>query len=308
MIKKITAVAFSIAFLCSNAYAFSGASSWAEKKLSSAAELNIVPESLLNVNVSDMIKKGECASLCVKFYETASGKTAEAAANPFDDNVSADVLKAASAGIVGAFSGRQFNENTYASREEIADMMARTYAAVSGTGATLQNKVIFSDDSLISDWARESVYFIQDKGIIHIVGSNKFAPKNSSEEETRANYANMSVQTALISSVRMYEQLKGNIENIAEENKKTSGEDCLSMIPKIEFGTAENAVINSDSASITVNNSSQQDFYDYVEKTKTVFPEEIYVLEGQNYKAWDGEYTVNIVYGNGVLTVEVFVN
>ncbi|MBP3361160.1 MAG: hypothetical protein J6N52_09930 [Clostridia bacterium] len=306
MLKKIIAIAVIIVMLGSNVYAYNGVSSWAESTLDKAADEKLVPDSLLNSNVSDMIKKGECASLCVRFYETVSGKTAESAANPFKDEVSDDVLKAAALGIVGTFSGDEFGENSVASREEIADMMAKTYAAVTGTEAVLSDKTVFADDDLISGWAKESVYFIQDKGIIHIIGSNKFAPRNTSEEQIRLNYANMSIQKALISFVRMYDMTGGSDDGGDKNPEDNIGKICLSMIPKIDFGTAEEPVVGKDSASIKVQSVSQQDYYDYVEKAKTSFREVIYILEGQNYKAREGEYTINIVYANGVLTVEVF--
>lgn len=305
MIKRIVTAALILTMLTSNAYAYSGVSSWAEKTLDKAASSDIVPESIKNANVSGMIKKGECASLCVKLCEKMLNIKAEESQNPFADAVGADVLKAASLGIVGAFSGTSFNENSVAVREEIADMLARTYAVISGARAVTDDKELFSDDGNISEWARESVYFIQSKNIIHIVGSNKFAPKNLTEDQTRANYANMSLQSVIISLTRMYDMLGGTD---AKDDKQTAAQQCLSMIPEIDFGEADDPVMSDDAASISVKNATSDDFYKYVEKSKPVFSEVIYTLEGQNYKAWDGEYTINIVYSDGILTVEVFKN
>lgn len=305
MMKRIISIALLAAMLGTNAYAYSGASSWAESTLEKAANASIVPDGILDANVSSMIKKGECASLCVKFCERMSGKSAETAQNPFSDNVSEDVLKAVSLGIVGTYGGAGFNENSFASREEIADMLAKTYASVSGEKAQISDKVLFADDINISDWARESVYFVQSKNIIHIVGSNKFAPKNLTEDQTRANYANMSVQNVLISLVKMYDML-GGTESGKTDGKVTVAEYCLSLMPDIDFGTKEEPVLKDDMASVTVKDVTQTDYFNYVEKTKTNFPEEMYSLDGQNYKAWDGTYSINLVYQNSILTVEVF--
>lgn len=305
MMKRIISIALLAAMLGTNVYAYSGAASWAESTLEKAANASIVPDGILDANVSSMIKKGECASLCVKFCERMSGKSVQTAQNPFSDNVSEDVLKAVSLGIVGTYGGASFNENSFASREEIADMLAKTYASVSGEKAQISDKVLFADDINISDWARESVYFVQSKNIIHIIGGNKFAPRNLTEDQTRANYANMSVQSVLISLVKMYDML-GGTESGKTDGEVTVAEYCLSLMPDIDFGTKEEPVLKDDMASVIVKDVTQTDYYNYVEKTKTNFPEEMYSLDGQNYKAWDGTYSINLVYQNGILTVEVF--
>ena len=306
MMKRIISIALLAAMLGTNVYAYSGAASWAESTLEKAANASIVPDDILDANVSSMIKKGECASLCVKFCERMSGKSAETAQNPFSDNVSEDVLKAVSLGIVGTYGGAGFNENSFASREEIADMLAKTYAYVSEEKAQISDKVLFADDINISDWARESVYFVQSKNIIHIIGGNKFAPRNLTEDQTRANYANMSIQNVLIALVRMYDMLGGNQDPDNMQGQLTVSEYCLSLMPDIDFGTKEEPVLKDDMASVIVKDVTQTDYYNYVEKTKTNFPEEMYSLDGQNYKAWDGTYSINLVYHNGILTVEVF--
>lgn len=306
MVKKIISIALLAAVLCTNAYAYSGTSSWAEATLERAANASIVPDNILNANVSNMIKKGECASLCVKFYEEMSNAEVHEVHNPFSDDVGTDVLKAVSLGIVGTYSGETFNENSFATREEIADMLAKTYALISGEKAEISDKILFADDSNIAAWARESVYFVQSKNIIHIVGSNKFAPKNLNEDQTRANYANMSVQNVLISLVKMYDMLGGEKEPDDTNGEGATAEYCLSLIPDIDFGVSEEPILEKDSASITVKDVTQADYFNYVEKSKTNFPEEMYSLDGQNYKAWDGTYSINLVYKNGILTVEVF--
>ena len=149
MMKRIISIALLAAMLGTNVYAYSGAASWAESTLEKAANASIVPDGILDANVSSMIKKGECASLCVKFCERMSGKSAETAQNPFSDNVSEDVLKAVSLGIVGTYGGAGFNENSFASREEIADMLAKTYAYVSEEKAQISDKLLFADDANI---------------------------------------------------------------------------------------------------------------------------------------------------------------
>ena len=67
---------------------------------------------------------------------------------------------------------------------------------------------LFADDADISDWAKESVYFMVANNIINGVGDNKFAPKNITSEEEANGYANATREQALIIAVRMVENLK----------------------------------------------------------------------------------------------------
>ena len=65
----------------------------------------------------------------------------------------------------------------------------------------------FADDKDISDWAKDSVYFMAANGIINGVGNNKFAPKNVTTEEQATGYANATREQALLIAVRMVENL-----------------------------------------------------------------------------------------------------
>ncbi len=298
MLKKIIAALVLSAAVCPSAYAYTGVSDWAKEALDAAYESQLVPGGLYEADVSGAITKGECASLCVRFYEAHKNTELTPAANPFGDNVSDDVLKAVSAGITGAFGGSTFDEQAEATREEIADMLARTYAAVTGEEIYTEDKELFADDGEISQWARESVYFIQDKSIINIVGSNKFAPQRSG----------MTIQSALIAAYKMNE-LTGNApEPEPGEDEKTTGEICLEMIPAINFGTQEEPVVNEESAVIVVNDATQADYNSYIETAKRLFPTFVYELPGQNYKAANGNYIINVTYLNGVFSAEVLTN
>ena len=66
----------------------------------------------------------------------------------------------------------------------------------------------FADDMYISDWAKDSVYFMNANGIIQGMDNNKFAPKNVTSEEEANGYANATREQALSIAVRMVENLK----------------------------------------------------------------------------------------------------
>ena len=97
-------------------------------------------------------------------------------------------------------------------------MLTRVFKRVTLPGWTLATDAnfkldytkpaLFADDSDISDWAKESVYFMAANNIINGVGNNKFAPKNITTEEQAQGYANATSEQALIIAMRMVENLK----------------------------------------------------------------------------------------------------
>ena len=97
-------------------------------------------------------------------------------------------------------------------------MLTRTFKRATMNGWTIQNDAqftltydkpsAFADDKDISDWAKDSVYFMAANGIINGVGNNKFAPKNVTSADEANGYANATREQALIIAVRMVENLK----------------------------------------------------------------------------------------------------
>jgi len=61
----------------------------------------------------------------------------------------------------------------------------------------------FADDVLISDWARESVYFMTANQVIKGIGNNLFAPQNTTYEEEKDGYATATREQAIAIAVRM---------------------------------------------------------------------------------------------------------
>ena len=313
MKRIIALITVFVMLLSVNAFALNGESPWATEMTAKAEAYSIVPDSLLNESIALPITKGEAAGIAVKLYETLAGKTVNAGENPFDENVSDDVLKASNTGLCPFANGGVFNENSYATREEIATMYAKAYVLATGKGLGIANKVEFADDAVISDWAKESCYFVEANGIIHIVGSNKFAPKNTTEDETRANYANMTREVALIAAVRLYEMVNGSSDvGPGEETEKdnTVGKACLSKMPLIDFGTIIKTEVDKETATVIGRNATTENYNDYVNKIKNSFSGLVYELAGQNYVASDGQYTISVVFSpsSGDFTVTVFVN
>ena len=304
--KKVSFIAAVCALGCAfSASAYTGASDWAAAELKKAEEYSLIPPSLESADVSKPITRSEFASLSVKLYE-ALGKTELKAAevNPFSDTADAEVLKAYAAGITTGTSDTTFEPDALLSREQAATMLARTYsksmdkeAKPSGTAEK------FADDGFISDWAKDSVYFMAENAIINGIGEGKFAPRNVTQEQEDALYANSTREQAVAISVRMYEKFK------TDDAKDDSKGDITSKIPVYSFGEPKTQNVTDDRAELTFENVSEEDFVTYRNTVKMMFPEISYELdEGQQkaLKGSDGEYIMFISWTNdGKLSINL---
>ena len=201
-----------------NAPAFE-ASDWAQAELEKADELGLIPETLEGADLTADITRAEFAAVTVKVYEALLGTPAiPAVINPFTDTNDVEILKAYNIGAVNGTSATTYSPNDLLNREQAATMLTRVFKKVSIPNWTLatdsqfalsfEKPALFADDADISDWAKDSVYFMAANNIINGVGDNKFAPKNITSEEEATGYANATREQALIIAVRMVENLK----------------------------------------------------------------------------------------------------
>ena len=194
------------------------ASDWAQEELARADELGLIPECLDGADLTADITRAEFAAVAVKVYEALSGTAAiPIVNNPFTDCNDVEVLKAYNIGAVNGTSATTYDPDALLNREQAATMLTRVFKKVTLAGWTLPTDsqftlpytkpAAFADDKDISDWAKDSVYFMAANGIINGVGNNKFAPKNVTTEEQATGYANATREQALLIAVRMVENL-----------------------------------------------------------------------------------------------------
>ena len=201
--------------------AWGNASDWATEELARADELGLIPDCLVGADMTKSITRAEFAAVSVKVYEALTGETAIAASeNPFTDTTDAEVLKAYNTGITaGTGDGTTFSPDAILNREQAATMLTRVYKKTAFDGwslstdgnfaLTYDKPAAFADDANISDWAKDSVYFMAANGIIKGVGDGtKFAPKNTTTAEESIGYANATREQALLIAVRMVENLQ----------------------------------------------------------------------------------------------------
>ncbi len=186
--------------------AYADSSDWAISELDRAAELGLIPEMLLGADMTRKITRMEFAALATELYETITQTTAEVVSTPFNDVSHDAVAKAYGLGITGGVAEGRFAPDEVITREQVATMLTRALkAALPGLDTSNASAARFADDTYISDWAKESVYYMASKGIINGVGNNMFAPKNITSAQVAAGYANSTIEQAIIIAKRAFE-------------------------------------------------------------------------------------------------------
>lgn len=194
-------------------------SPWAEGEVQKAYEYGLIPDCLMDSDLTQDITRAEFAAVVVKVYEALSGETAfPITVNPFTDTADSEVLKAYNIGAVNGTSATTYDPNALLNREQMATMLTRVFKKVTLAGWTLptdsqftltyEKPAAFADDADISDWAKDSVYFMAANKIVGGVGDNRFAPKNVTTEEEALGYANATREQALVIAARMVDNLK----------------------------------------------------------------------------------------------------
>lgn len=193
-------------------------SEWANEELEKADMIGLIPDCLVDADLTGPITRAEFAAVAVKTYEALTGtKTEPIAENPFTDCEDIEVLKAYNIGAVNGMSATTFQPDSLLNREQAATMLTRVYKKYSNPDWTLptdgnyslqyDKPAPFADDASISFWAKDSVYFMAANGIINGMGNNIFAPKNTTSDQEAIFYANATRQQALLIAVRMVENL-----------------------------------------------------------------------------------------------------
>lgn len=206
------------AVACINSKPAASGSAWANDELAYADMLNLIPEVLVDTDLTQDITRAEFAAVCVKVYENLSGVEAiPAVNNPFEDCNDVDVLKAYNIDAVLGTSATTFDPDLLLNREQAATMLTNVFKKVALKGwtqATAGQYTLdydmpapFADDAKISWWAKDSVYFMAANEIISGTGNGCFAPRNITDRETAEGYANATREQALLIAVRMVNNL-----------------------------------------------------------------------------------------------------
>ena len=195
-------------------------SDWAEPELNEANEKGLIPPILQDpiVDLRDPITRVEFAGVVVLTYEYLTGNRLYLpSANPFRDTSDVYARMAYDAGLMVGVSSDSFAPNMRLNRETTATALTRVFKKWYIPGWSFEYDRVgllqfnwpppFADDADISDWARESVYFMASEGVILGVGNNRFAPRNVTSAQEAENYATATREQAIVIALRMVNYL-----------------------------------------------------------------------------------------------------
>lgn len=169
---------------------------WAKDQVNEAIASGLVAAGL-GEDYRVKITRAQFAATTVKLYEAMSGEKVPAAAeNPFTDTSDPVILQAAELGFVYGITEDNFAPDSLVTREQAATMLSRIYTKLGGEIPQV-TATSFTDDGGISSYAKSSVAFMAEKGIVSGKGENRFDPGGSA-----------SVQEALSIALRMFKNLK----------------------------------------------------------------------------------------------------
>ncbi len=159
-------------------------SNWAIVAIEGAKESELIPEELQG-QYRNSISREEFSELAMELYEALGGKkTTPPEVNPFSDTQNAKVLIANKLGIIHGKEDGKFDPKSKVTREEMSVMLYRTLkAAKPGYKYPDLEGYIFTDNDIISSWAKEAVSYLYGVEVINGVGDNQFNPKGDASRE-----------------------------------------------------------------------------------------------------------------------------
>ena len=131
----------------------------------------------------------------------------------FTDTTDADILKLASLGVILGFEDGSFRPDEKITREQAAVIMQRLMNTVLKSADSEANTHIYSDDALISEWAKSATSLMHTTGIMIGGYDNTFMPLDSYTREQ-----------AVVTVMRMKTYVEQINEEKAEEEKESLNE------------------------------------------------------------------------------------
>lgn len=164
-------------------------SSWALSDIQEAKSYQLISKDLSSLYRSNITRQ-QFSELCVRIYETFTGKTANSpVSNPFIDTTNPYVLKAYALGIVRGQESNRFAPNNPITRQDLAVMMYSTLklANIDLNPSRDQWQKPYTDLDQVAKYAKPALQFFNDAGIINGKEAGKIVPRgNTTREEAIA--------------------------------------------------------------------------------------------------------------------------
>lgn len=141
------------------------------------------------------ITRVDSCELAVNLYSKMSSVPENIPDADFSDCEDENVAVAAALGIVTGYEDGTFRPYAFITREEAATMLDRLYKSLGGT-ETAESSRQYADDAQFGDWSRDSIYTMQNIGIMKGEENNEFHPDGGYTGEQ-----------AIVTIERMYNQL-----------------------------------------------------------------------------------------------------
>ncbi len=194
-------------------------SAWAQEQIAQAQSEGLIPSILQGKDLTAPISRAEFAAVAVTMYEKLGGDAIDYSSVLFSDQDEIpnpeDVAKAYALGITNGTDNNMFAPNDNITREDLTTMLCRAVKKNGLDGWTLENDSAYpldisgvepyADDADISDYARESVYYMTKIGVVNGMGDNMFMPKASTAGENALIYSMATREQALVMSLRVIE-------------------------------------------------------------------------------------------------------
>ena len=141
------------------------------------------------------ITRVDFCELAVNLYSKMSSVPENIPDAAFSDCEDENVAVAAALGIVTGYEDGTFRPYAFITREEAATMLDRLYKSLGGT-ETAEGSKQYADDAQFGNWSRDSIYTMQNIGIMKGEENNAFHPAGGYTGEQ-----------ALVTMERLYNKL-----------------------------------------------------------------------------------------------------
>ena len=158
-------------------------SDWASESYQFAIDCNLLPEYMKVGYMTDNITREQFCDLISILLKKRNihNETFNVEVN-FKDTKNENVNYLVKRNIIMGKSNINFAPNDFLTREEAATILCRSLDYL-GFNMPESIDCFFVDDTAISDWAKESVYKVNNLGIMIGMGENTFSPKNTFSKE-----------------------------------------------------------------------------------------------------------------------------
>lgn len=154
---------------------WANASAWAVPYLEKADAQGLISTCIYGADMTQPMTRFEFASTAMRIYEAAGG-TDFAITASFSDTYDADILTAASLGIVNGTGNGTFTPRGLLTREQAITMLGRAYGLFKDASADA-DALPYSDAAQIADYAKPHAALLTQLGVLSGTGDGTLRPQ-----------------------------------------------------------------------------------------------------------------------------------